>query len=65
MGPLLLERMRHEEDLEGVQIKRGTLVEEFLYEFLTGEFFILGKRVLPHELKLINLERGDRSPRTI
>ena len=62
---LTLIGMRHEKYLEGVQIKRGTLFEEFLYNFLAGEFLIFRKRVLPHELNLINLERGDRSPETI
>ena len=35
--------MRPDQHLERVQIKRGTLFEEFLYELFTGESFVFAE----------------------
>jgi hypothetical protein len=50
--------VRHEKNLKRKQIKRGTLVKEFLYNFFFGKSFCLVECESPHELNLINLPRG-------
>ena len=40
--------VRHKQHLEREQIKRGTLVEEFLYMFFLTESFFLTERKFPH-----------------
>lgn len=47
-------RMDKMNNTNGVKIKRGTLLEEFLYQFFLLKSLVFVKRLLPHEAKLMN-----------